>query len=159
MKALIVFDSFFGNTEQVARAIGDALASQGEVDVLRVGDVGPEHLSGLDVLIVGSPTRAFSPSPATKKLVGSIPSGGLSGVKVAAFDTRIAVEDTNSRILRFLVKLFGYAAGPIARKLEKKGGEVALPAEGFFVQDTEGPLREGELERAAEWARQVVGEG
>jgi len=157
MKVLIVFDSFFGNTEQVARAMGDALASQEEVEVLRVGDVQPGHLTGLDVLIVGSPTRAFSPSPATRKLVGSIPRQGLSGVKVAAFDTRFSVEDTNSRILRFLVKLFGYAAEPIANRLRKKGGEPVVAPEGFFVEDTEGPLTEGELERAAEWARQVVG--
>ena len=66
MKALVVYDSFFGNTEKVAQAMGDALASQAQVQTLRVGDVRPEHVTGLDLLIVGSPTRAFSPSPAIK---------------------------------------------------------------------------------------------
>jgi hypothetical protein len=108
------------------------------------------------VLIVGSPTRAFSATPAIKKLVGSIPGGGLSGVKVAAFDTRFSPADTNSRILRFLVKLFGYAAEPIAKRLQKKGGQPAVAPGGFFVRDTEGPLKEGELERAAAWARQAA---
>jgi flavodoxin len=156
MKVLIIYDSFFGNTEQVAQAMGDALGSQQDVAVLRVGDVRPEHLVGLDALIVGSPTRAFSPTPAIKKLAGSIPRHGLKGVKVAAFDTRIAVDEVGSRILSALVKVFGYAAKPIAGRLERKGGESAAPPEGFFVEGSEGPLEEGELERAADWAAQIV---
>ena len=156
MKVLIIYDSFFGNTEQVAQAMGDALGSQQDVTVLRVGDVKPEHLAGLDVLIVGSPTRAFSPTPAIKKLVGSIPRHGLKGVKAAAFDTRMAVEEVGPRILALLVKVFGYAAKPIAGRLERKGGELAAPPEGLFVQDSEGPLKEGEQERAADWVKRIV---
>jgi len=60
------------------------------------------------------------------------------------------------RIPAFFVKIFGYAAQPIAGRLEKKGGELVIPPEGFYVDDTEGPLLEGELERAADWARQIV---
>ncbi|MBL7200949.1 MAG: flavodoxin family protein [Anaerolineae bacterium] len=155
MKALVVYDSFFGNTEQVAHAIGRALGPQEEVTVLRVGDVEPQHLAGLDVLVVGSPTRAFSPTPATRKLVGGIPRGGLAGVKVAAFDTRMDI-DQAPRILRALVKVFGYAAEPLASRLKKKGGEQAVPPGGFIVEGTEGPMRDGELERAAEWAGGII---
>ena len=50
----------------------------------------------------------------------------------------------------------GYAAEPIAKGLKRKGGDQRLPPEGFYVADTEGPLKEGELERAAEWAQRVV---
>jgi flavodoxin len=50
----------------------------------------------------------------------------------------------------------GYAAKPIADKLKKKGGKLVLPPEGFFVQGSEGPLKEGEVERAAEWAKQLL---
>jgi flavodoxin len=156
MKTLIVYDSFFGNTEQVARAIGEALGAQSEVNVLRVGDVKPEHLTGLNLLIAGSPTRAFSPSPATKEFLAHIPRQNLRGVKVAAFDTRIALSDVNSRVLSVFVKIFGYAAQPIANQLVKKGGTLCLPPEGFFVQGTEGPLKAGELERAGEWAKQIM---
>jgi flavodoxin len=156
MKALVIYDSFFGNTEQIARAIGNALGSQGEVEVLRVGDVKPEQLAGLNLLIVGSPTRAFRPTPAISSFLGRIPANGLQGVKVAAFDTRMSTQDANSPILAFFVKLFGYAAKPIADKLTKKGGELAIPPEGFFVKGSEGPLKEGELERAADWARQII---
>jgi flavodoxin I len=51
------------------------------------------------------------------------------------------------------IKVFGYAAKPIADLLQKIGGEFSLPPEGFFVKDAEGLLKEGELERAAEWAK------
>lgn len=156
MKALIVYDSVFGNTEQIAQAMGNALGSQAEVNTLRVGDVKPEQLMGLDVLIVGSPTRGFRPTPAISNLLKNIPKKGLKGVKVAAFDTRISMNDIDSRILPPLVKVFGYAAKPIADRLKKKEGELAIPPEGFFVEGTEGPLKEGELERAADWAKQIM---
>ena len=116
----------------------------------------PEQLTGLNLLIVGSPTRGFRPTPAINQLLGNIPRRGLKGVKVAAFDTRIAVDDIDSRILPPLVKVFGYAAKPIADKLQKKEGELAIPPEGFFVKGTEGPLKEGELERAADWAKRIM---
>jgi flavodoxin len=156
MKALVVYDSFFGNTEKIALAIGDALSSQGDVQTLRVGDAKPEHLAGLDLLVVGSPTRAFSASPATKAWLKTLAPNSLRGVKVAAFDTRADMKDVNSRVLPTFVKLFGYAAEPIANSLTKRGGTLVVPAEGFFIKDKEGPLKDGELERAAAWARQIV---
>ena len=156
MKALVVYDSVFGNTEKVAQAIGDALGAPEDVSVLRVGDMASEQLAGAQVLIVGSPTRAFSPTPATKAMLRAIPAKALNGVRVAAFDTRFSVEDTNSRLLRAIVKVFGYAAKPIADRLKRKGGDLVLAPEGFYVQDSEGPLKDGELERAAAWAKQVI---
>lgn len=152
MKALIVYDSAFGNTEKVAQAMGAALGCE----VRRVTEVTPEQLAGLDVLIVGSPTQKFQPLKPIKDFLKEIPAGELNGLRVAAFDTRIALDDVDSAILNFFVKLFGYAAEPIGKRLTKKGGELAMPPEGFYVAGTEGPLKDGELERAAEWARQVV---
>ena len=158
MKVLIIYDSVFGNTEQVAQAMGNALGSQAEVNILRVGDVKPEHLTGLDVLIVGSPTRRFRPTPAISNFLKGIPKNGLKGIKVAAFDTRFTMEEIESSIfiLPILVKIFGYAAKPIADRLKKKGGDLIVPPEGFYVKGTEGPLKEGELERAADWAKQII---
>jgi flavodoxin len=153
MKAMVVYDSAYGNTEQVAQAIGEALGPQEDVRIARVGDVRPEQLKGLALLIVGSPTQKFRPTAATSSLLKSIPQNGLEGVTVAAFDTRFPeskIEEVG--ILAFFVRIFGYAAKPIADRLEKKGGSLAVPPEGFYVGDTEGPLLEGELERAAEWA-------
>ncbi len=155
MKALIVYDSFFGNTEKVAQTMGDALAGEGEIVIRRVGDVQADDMTGLDLLIAGSPTRGFSPTPAITNWVKELPPEMLEGVKVAAFDTRIALADA-PWFLSPLIRMFGYAAGPISRKLREKGGEVVIRPAGFAVQDTEGPMKEGELERAADWARQAA---
>jgi flavodoxin len=154
MKSLVVYDSFFGNTEQIAQAVSAALAGPGEVAARRVNEVALEHLTGVTLLIIGSPTRAFRPSPAISKFLKKLPS--LAGVNVAAFDTRAALEDVNSRILPPLVKMFGYAAKPIADKLVKKGGRLAAAPEGFLVGGTEGPLKDGECERAAAWAQRLA---
>jgi len=155
LRTMVIYDSYFGNTEQIAKAIGDAFESGEEVEVVKVSEVDPGKLTQLKCLIVGSPTRAFRPTAAINDVIKKAPS--LKGVKVAAFDTRIAKEDTNSRVLGFMVNVFGYAAKPISDALVKKGGTLAVPPEGFYVVDSEGPLKDGELERASEWARKISG--
>jgi flavodoxin len=154
---MVVYDSAYGNTEQVAQAIGAALGTPGEVEILRVGEVSPQQLAGVTLLIVGSPTQRFTATGATTAFLKSIPEDGLQGVRVAAFDTRFTERDIGKvRILAFLVRIFGYAAQPIGDRLVKKGGELAVPPEGFYVGNTKGPLLEGELERAAEWAQEIL---
>jgi len=155
MKALIVYDSVFGNTEKVAQAMGAALEGQAEVTTKRVGAVTEADLAGVDAVVAGSPTRKFTATPAIKNWIKGLPSGSLRGIKVAAFDTRIDVAD-GPGILRFFVKLFGYAAEPMARSLVKKGGSQAMEPAGFIVEGSEGPMREGELERAAAWAKRLI---
>jgi flavodoxin len=155
MKTLVVYDSVFGNTEKIALQIGKALSSKSKAGVVRVGDVKPEQLKGVKLLIVGSPTRAFSPMPAVKNFIKTIPANGLNGVKVAAFDTRMPMNDEVPGILKFFAKIFGYAAKPIADRLMKKGGSLVATSEGFFVDGSEGPLAKGEQERAAKWAKAV----
>ena len=157
MNTLIIYDSVFGNTEQIAQAIGQAIGAPESVKTLRVSKVTPEQLPGVGLLIVGSPTRGFRPTEAMTKFLDSLPAGSLQGVKVAAFDTRIAVAEVNNLILTVFVRIFGYAAKPIGDKLARKGGALALPPEGFYVKGSEGPLKDGELERAAAWAKQVLG--
>ncbi len=75
---------------------------------------------------------------------------------MAAFDTRISASDVGKG-LRLLMKVGGYAVPHIANALKKKCGNLVVPAEGFFVKDREGPLKEEELERAASWAKEIVG--
>lgn len=155
MNATVVYDSFFGNTEQIAQAIGKRLGTAAEVKVLRVTEAKAEHLAGRNVLVVGSPTRAFRPSEAVQQWLKRLPANSLAGVKVAAFDTGIAPGDIKQGFVRVLVKTFGYAAKPIAAQLRKKGGALALPPEGFLVLDSKGPLKQGELERAAAWGQRL----
>ncbi len=154
MKALVIYDSVFGNTERIAREIGKALGP--EVPVILVGKVTPSDLAGLDVLLVGSPTRGFKPTPAITGFLEALPADSLKGVKVSAFDTRIPLESIKSRFFRAIVKRGGYADKPIAEILVRKGGELVIPTGGFFVVASEGPLQKGELERAGEWARGIL---
>jgi flavodoxin len=155
MKALVIYDSFFGNTEKVAQAIAAALGGPPDVEVHRVSEVRMEQLSGLSWLIVGSPTRGFKPSPLIQTFLSNIPADALGSTRVAAFDTRIPLQSM-PWFLRPIAKRAGYADKHIIAALTKKGGELAVPGEGFFVKDSEGPLLEGELERATEWARRLL---
>jgi flavodoxin len=145
MKTLVVYDSLYGNTEKIAQAIGAALT--GEVKVLRVGEVDPLELKALNLLIVGSPTHGGRPSPPMREFPDKVQAPALEGTNVAAFDTRLSTR---------WVGIFGYAAGRIAKSLKEKGGNLLLSPEAFYVEGTEGPLKEGELERAAAWAQEIV---
>ena len=140
MKTLVIYDSQFGNTAKIAHAIGEALRAYGDVAVLRVSEVRPEHWAGAGLVVVGSPTQRFRPLPSITQLLAGIPPRGLAGVKVAAFDTRVPDEVVNSRVYSFFVRFGGYAAKPIADALAKKGGELVVPPEGFIVVGMEGPL-------------------
>ena len=153
MKTLIVYDSVYGNTEKVAKAIGGAIT--GDVEVLQAGEANPSELESIDLLIVGSPTQGFRPLKPVQTFIESIPCGALKGIDVVAFDTRIPGSEVGKG-LRLLMRMGGYAAPRIAKALEKKGGNFVVPSEGFFVKDKEGPLREGELERAASWVRRIA---
>jgi len=156
MKALILFDSYFGNTEKIARSIAASLADKAEVEVLRVSEAKVEQLEGIQLLVVGSPTRGFRPSEATQAFLNRLPSGSLNGINAAAFDTRIDPDGVTSKMLKFLVKSFGYADKTMISELQKKGANLVSIGQGFIVKDSEGPLKDGELERAAEWAKTLV---
>lgn len=162
MRGMVIYDSQYGNTAQIAQAIADGLKGVVpdalEVDVLRIGDAQPAQLSGLALLIVGSPTQRFSSTTGMRDFLKAMPKKALAGVAVAAFDTRLTEEELHAHgaVLSKLVDWFGYAAPRIAEALEKHGGRVISPPEGFYVGGTEGPLLDGELERAAAWATQIA---
>ena len=145
MKTLVVYDSAYGNTEKVAKAIGDAIA--GDVKVVRASDADIADVNAVDFLIVGSPTYGGKGTQAVLDFLAKVPEGGIKGKKVAAFDTRLTG--------RF-VKVFGFAAEKIAESLKAKGGDLASTSEGFFVKGKKGPLNDGELERAASWAKDIA---
>jgi flavodoxin len=159
MNALIICDSLYGNTEKIAHAIADGVAAavgdSGSVECVRVGEAGPDQLGQWDLLVVGGPTHGSNPSPPMRDFLDRIPNNALIGVKVAAFDTRTDMEKLTGMLRlfgKFLDRL-GYAAPKIASGLESKGGRTIGQAEGFIVLDKEGPLLDGELERATEWGR------
>ena len=144
MKTLIVYDSVYGNTEKITRAIAEAIAPAGEAKVMRVGEANPSELASFDLLIVGSPTHAGRPTPAVQEFLNKVTQQSLKDVKAATFDTRVTSK---------FAKIFGNAAGRMGGYLTKKGVVLIASPENFFVTGREGPLKDGELERAAAWAK------
>jgi flavorubredoxin len=142
MNAVVVYDSHYGNTERIAQAIADALHAAGQARAIRVADADPVELQGVDLLVVGSPTQGWRPTPAVQHFLDQISAAPIRELAVACFDTRF-------RKPRWMT---GSAAERITRTMRRRGGELLLEPESFFVQGTEGPLESGELERASGWA-------
>ena len=145
MKTLVVYDSVFGNTEKVAHAIAASLP--GTVSVSRVGQVSGRDLGGIDFLVLGSPTVGGRPTVPMQGFLDALPDGVAARVRLAAFDTRITMK---------FARMFGYAAPRMAEALTRKGSRLAVPPEGFIVKGRNGPLADGELDRAAEWGRKAA---
>ena len=117
MKAFIIDDSVYGNTEKIAQAIGDGLT--GEVKVVRVGEANPSELKTCDLLILGSPVHGGRATPALDEFIKKLPADSLQGMSVAAFDTRFESEDQGVG-LRLLMNVLRYAAERLAKALVKK---------------------------------------
>ena len=164
MQTLVVFESMFGNTAAIARAVGSGLATKLETEVYEVG-VAPRVLAeSTELLVVGGPTHAFGMSrigtreTAARQAGDRLVSQGIGvrewldafqfprwGVAGAAFDTRIDRP-----------RFPGAAANAISRRLRRAGISPVLSAESFYVSATDGPLLEGELERARQWGESLA---
>lgn len=143
MKSLVVYESRYGNTALIARAIADTLRERGAAHLLSVEDVTTADLEGVDLLVVGGPTHAHGISAVLGAWLKRLPEGYLRDLPVAAFDTRF-------HMARFLT---GSAARVITRRLQRLGAKPIAEPESFFIAEGEGPLAEGEVERAITWAR------
>lgn len=144
MKALVIYDSQFGNTEQIAKAIGEGIGA--EAQVVNIAQANPADLAFYNLIIIGAPTQGGRYRPQMAAFLDSIPTDAFKNKKVAAFDTR----------LKGWVKIFGWAAPRIEKILKENGGNIITPAAGFIVKGAKGPLVEGELERAAAWAKDIA---
>ena len=158
-RALVVYESMFGNTRLIAEAVADVLSERCAVQLVEAAQA-PLEVHDVDLLVVGGPTHALGMSrPATrtdardKGATGDVERGvreWLSDVTVmprpalaAAFDTRV----------RTPLPL-GSARRPISRRLRRLGLRVA-PSASFVVTSTSGPLEAGEVEAARSWAAQL----
>jgi len=162
VRALVVYESMFGNTEAVARAIADGLSAQLPVDLVEVGVAPTELPEDVSLVVVGGPTHAFGMSRAStrqdaaKQAQGPLVSRGIglrewlgtlrrsTGAAAAAFDTRVNKP-----------RVPGSAARGAQKHVRRLGYTAAAPAESFFVTGTPGPLVEGEQERARRWGEQL----
>jgi flavodoxin len=138
MRARVVYDTNYGNTRTVAEVIARELGR--EAAILNVADVTDESLTGVDVLVVGCPINGWRPTEKMQEFLRGLLPGSLTGVRAAAFDTR--------------VKLFihGDAAAKISQALQAAGATIVAKPQGFIVQGTEGPLAPGQADKAGAWA-------
>jgi flavodoxin len=158
MRALVAHESMFGNTEAVARAVAHGLGRVGiEVDLVPVHDA-PTDLAGIDLLVVGGPTHAFSMSrestraDAVEKGADKAVLSGpgirewieeltpTPGITVAVFDTRVRRP-----------RVPGSAARAARKHLRARGFRAVDPPTTFWVDGLTGPLHEGEDARARAW--------
>lgn len=164
MRALVVYESMFGNTRSVAYAVAKGLEEWVPVDVEEVSSAPRVLGEEVSLLIVGGPTHAFGMSrdgtrrdAATKGSGRPLVSKGggirewLSKIEhpaatltAAAFDTKI-----NKSWLP------GSAAKAAHKRLRWLRFDVVTAPESFLVTDTTGPLVDGELDRAEAWGKRI----
>ena len=161
MKAVVVYQSLWGNTAAVARAIAEGIGP--EARALSTAEASPEAIAGASLIVAGSPLLAFSlpteailksidsgkakekvppdlSQPSMRSWLDALPRGSA---RVAAFETRMPWSP-------------GGAVKDIMRRLERSGYTPLAKPELFIVKGKYGPLRDGELERAKAWVAQLA---
>jgi flavodoxin len=153
MKTLIVYYSKFGNTRRVAEAMRETMGQAGEVRVVGIEQLSASDWEGVDLVVMGSPTHAFTLPAAVRSFLKVQPKGILEGKSVAAFDT--TVRAWPFRRLRASPKLL--------RRLRRLGGTPVARPETFFVAlhgaaEAGGTdlLEAGQIDRARQWAAQLL---
>jgi flavodoxin len=141
MKALVLFDSVYGNTKKIAETVAGELGK--DVKTISVSDFKSKDLSGIDLLVVGSPILGWRPSEKTSKFLVSLVAGQLKGIKATAFDTRVRIF------------FHGDAANKIAKRLSHAGAEIIAEPCGFIVEGSKGPLANDAVAKAKEWAGSI----
>ena len=167
MKALVVYESMFGNTQKIAEAVAKGLSSRMKVDLVEVGSAPNAFDNETVLLVVGGPTHAFGISrentrrQAAEQAKSGLVSRGrglrewLSGINKAqapaaavAFDTRLAKPGW--------LAAAGTAGRAIDKRLHKLGLRVVASPEGFMVEGVSGPLLGGEIDRARRWGEELA---
>ncbi|MFP5319969.1 MAG: flavodoxin family protein [Acidimicrobiia bacterium] len=169
MKAVVLYESIYGNTRAVAQAIGEGLSGAYDVVVLAVDDAPPLGMADLDLLVVGGPTHVHGMSrPASRQAATDAarkPGSGLvleeaadgPGVRewldaLGALPTNTAAFDTR---IKAPAMLTGQASHGISKAMLRHGATEVVPPESFFVTK-DNRLVDGEIDRARQWGARVA---
>jgi hypothetical protein len=165
MRALLLYETMFGDAGRVAEAVGSGLGAVwgpgSRVEVLEIGLAPTQVPMAVDLLVLGSPTHAFSlPRASTRqdavqqtgRTVISARLGVREWLRLAAVPSgqAAAAFDTRMQHPRTLVKL-DHASRQTEHGLRRLGARLVAPAEHFHVMDVTGPLADGEIARAIAW--------
>jgi hypothetical protein len=161
MKAIVVYESHWGNTAAIARAIAEGIGP--ETQALSTAEASGAALAGADLIVAGAPLLGFS-LPTEAMLKGLATNAGrdptppdLSHPSMRAWLD--ALPQGSGRAAAFETRIWwspGSAAKAILKRLEALGYRPAAKAERFVVQGKYGPLKEGELERAKAWGTELA---
>ena len=150
MNGLVVFDTSYGNTRILAEAIAGALQATGiETDTLHVKKVKKLRAEDYNFIVIGSPTRLGTMSLTVKGFLGRFNDKAWTGKPFAVFDTELSENIEMQE---------GSAAEKIAGKLKEEQMKQLLPVLKAVVLGRKGPLQEGEIERAKEYALKIAAE-
>jgi hypothetical protein len=167
-RALVVYESLFGDARAIAQAVADGLSATLPADVVAAADAPADIGPDVSLLVVGGPNHAFGmPRPSTRGSAieqhgADIPDTGtglhewLDTVRVGVRGTPAAAFDTRSSGHPMLTRM-DHASRTEEKLLGKLGTQLVAPAEHYYVADTKGPLVEGEEERARAWGRTLGG--
>jgi flavodoxin len=147
VNSLVVYFSKFGHTRKIADAIAETLQSMGTVRSIEATQLSVVDFNDVDLVVMGTPTHKMNLPEAVRPVFERLPKRVLKKVPAAAFDT-------SYKMSPFLARFT--AAKKLAQKLRKLGGKRIVPPETFYVEGREGPLYEGELERAREWSEIIL---
>src|SRR5581483_10651676 len=146
MNSLVVYGSTAGNTRQLAKKIASVLAEYGRVECRAASEMALLDVQGIDLLILGCPTLSHGLWPTMRMLLENTPARMLEGISVATFETQPHLFPQGSPS----------AAQLLAQRLHKAGARLLSPSGSFFLGERESPLETGELERAMQWAHQMI---
>ena len=148
MKGLVIYDSSYGNTKKIAETIEETLKDSGmEVDLFSIKNVKKLNAKDYNFLVLGSPTRFGTMSFAIRFFFGKVKSEEWMNKPFAAFDT----ENPEN-----MEKKEWSAAEKIAERLRDKKMNQLLPVLKAAVLGQKGPLKEGEIERTKDYARDLA---
>jgi hypothetical protein len=157
MKALVVYESVFGNTAEIARAVAEGLSRHAEVTVADVRGVRPEYAERFDVLVAGGPTRAFSMLPAQLRPDAVRPRHGRPEFGLRDWLRMLPADDHLEVVATFDTRpeesrwLNGSAARRAAHLLRHLGYRLVADPMSFYAVTPDGSLVQGERSRAREW--------
>ncbi|MGD0028753.1 MAG: flavodoxin domain-containing protein [Candidatus Bathyarchaeia archaeon] len=153
MKGIVVYDTSYGNTKKIAETIAETLKESGiEIDLFHVKDVKKLSAKDYNFLVLGSPTRFGTMSFAIRGFLGKVKIEEWMNKPFAAFDTE---NPENIEKARAEKKEYS-AAEKIAEKLKDKKMNQLLPVLKAVVLGQKGPLKEGEIDRTKDYARELA---
>ena len=159
MRALVVYESMFGNTASIAKAIRDGISDHLETDLVEVGGASPQVGDETILLVIGGPTHAMGLSSAQTRHTAQTkaPTSVISArIGIREWITELVVDSARTTFATFDTRTkHHWVPGSAAVKADKALRRLGLSSTGaptsFLVNGTPGPLLPGELARAREW--------